>query len=318
MPAWSSIFCRTVPPSADSTFPSESAFSGTPLFTSFESRTSLPFLSLSSSEERISMATPSSTSSISVPVPLRSKRVWISFIACWMAFLTSWRSTLHTMSNELSSAMGPPLLRKSYSRAISGQNEETAEVGGGGLLDLLGREPLHLGKAAEGVSYEPGLVSLAPVGDGRQIRGVALDQESIERQAARHLAKRGRVLESEDPRERDEESHLQGALGGLQIGGERMQDAPDLAHPLLFENFQQIRFRLAVMDDDGKRELPRHPHLPAEDVALHLRRRQVVVVVEADLPYGEKSGPQGEAPQEILAAALVEDLGVVGMAADGG
>src|SRR3972149_2097224 len=102
-----------------------------------------------------------------------------------MAFLTSWRSTLHTMSNELSAGIGPPLLRKSHSRAISGQREETAEVGVGRLLDFLRREPLHLGKAAEGVSHERGLVALAPMGDGRQIRAVALDQESIQGQAAR-------------------------------------------------------------------------------------------------------------------------------------
>src|SRR3972149_2535175 len=121
-----------------------------------------------------------------------------------MAFRTSWRSTLHTMSNELSAGIGPPLLRKSHSRAISGQNEKTAEVRVGGPLDLLGREPLHPGKAAEGISHERGLVALAPVGDGRQIGAVALDQESIHGEAARHLAKRGRGLEREDPRERDE------------------------------------------------------------------------------------------------------------------
>ena len=36
---------------------------------------------------------------------LRSKRVWISFVACWMAFETSCRSILLTTSNELSLAM---------------------------------------------------------------------------------------------------------------------------------------------------------------------------------------------------------------------
>ena len=57
-------------------------------------------LILNSSEEVRTISSP--VSSMLELVPLRSKRVTISFMACAIAFLTSCRSTLLTTSNELS------------------------------------------------------------------------------------------------------------------------------------------------------------------------------------------------------------------------
>ena len=78
-----------------------SAFSGTLRFTRRPSSTSRTAFSLNSSDEVRRISSPCEVHRRS-RVPLRSKRVWISFVAWAMAFLTSWRSTLLTMSNELS------------------------------------------------------------------------------------------------------------------------------------------------------------------------------------------------------------------------
>ena len=100
MPFCSVTFWRAVPPSAFSTSPKVSAFRGTLRLTSRLSSTSRTALILYSSPEVRMISSP--WSSMLEFVPLRSKRVVISFMAWPMAFLTSCRSTLLTTSKELS------------------------------------------------------------------------------------------------------------------------------------------------------------------------------------------------------------------------
>src|SRR5512142_2018448 len=106
IPCWILTAWRTVAPAAGSTFWKSRDFTAIPRLTSFVSRMSTTLFNLcSSSEERVSWSS-FSFHSIFDLLPRKSKRVAISFEACWTAFNTSWRSTLETTSNELSWAMG--------------------------------------------------------------------------------------------------------------------------------------------------------------------------------------------------------------------
>ena len=67
-------------------------------------------------------------SSMSEPVPLRSKRVVISFMAWAMAFFTSCRSTLLTTSKELS-ARTLRAVAMTHSRPSFGRDDETRAGG---------------------------------------------------------------------------------------------------------------------------------------------------------------------------------------------
>ncbi len=78
-------------------------------------------------------------------------------------------------------------------------------------------------------------------------------------------------------------------------------DAPGLA-----EDSQRVVFRLAGVDDHGQIARPGHAQLRPEHGLLHLARREVVVIVEADLTHGPCVRQAGE-------PALHQPRGVVGV-----
>ena len=61
---------------------------------------------------------------------------------------------------------------------------------------------------------------------------------------------------------------------------------PHLPRALLFEDGRRLVVGLAGVDDDGQAHLAGQAELPAEDLALDVARRVVVVEVEADLADG--------------------------------
>ena len=73
--------------------------------------------------------------------------------------------------------------------------------------------------------------------------------------------------------------------------------------------------RLARVDHDGLADLARQADEAGEDVALHLARRVVVVVVEANLADGHDLGREASA-RELGVRGVVELDGVVRVDAD--
>ena len=63
---------------------------------------------------------------------------------------------------------------------------------------------------------------------------------------------------------------------------ETVHDAADGAAALLLQDGERVVFRLAGMNDDGQIQLARETDLQAEDLLLHVFRREVVMVVEPD------------------------------------
>jgi hypothetical protein len=60
-----------------------------------------------------------------------------------------------------------------------------------------------------------------------------------------------------------------------------MEHAADTA--ALLQDGERVVGRFAGVDDDGPIQLPRERELRREDLLLHVARREVVVIVEADL-----------------------------------
>ena len=127
------------------------------------------------------------------------------------------------------------------------------------------------------------LVPLPAVRHRRQKRAVGFGQQPIERHAPGRLAQRPGLGKRHDPGERDEEAERQPGVGERVVSRETVQDAAQLAAALLAQDRQRVLVGLAGVDDDRPLQLAREPDLRAEHRVLHVTRREVVVVVEADL-----------------------------------
>src|ERR1043165_6572743 len=87
----------------------------------------------------------------------------------------------------------------------------------------------------------------------RQIRAIGLDQQPLQRNAARDRAQILRLLKGHVARKRDHKAKLKQALGHLPRAAEAMH-APALRRtaPLRAQDIDGILIGLARMDDDGK------------------------------------------------------------------
>ena len=89
-----------------------------------------------------------------------------------------------------------------------------------------------------------------------------------------------------------------------------MKDPFDVAGSFGPEHVDGVVIRLSRVDHDRASKLARQRHLAAKRLDLGLPRREVVVIVEPDLPYG--AGPR--APGDSLAHDPVDGIGRVGEA----
>ncbi len=122
------------------------------------------------------------------------------------------------------------------------------------------------------------------MGHRRQVRGVGLDQEAVERHRAHGLAQRLGLLEGHDARERDEKAEIQGFLREVRRAGETMKNAGDSAFlDGAAENFCSIILGFAGVDDQRQPGLPGGIDMRLEPLALGRSFRIVVMVVETAL-----------------------------------
>src|SRR5439155_19157211 len=83
--------------------------------------------------------------------------------------------------------------------------------------------------------------------------------------------------------EGDVEPEIEACVGEGRSAGEAMQHAAEPATAVIAKNADGVLVGFARVDDDGQIQFARELDLSAEDRLLHVARREVVVIIEADL-----------------------------------
>ena len=166
------------------------------------------------------------------------------------------------------------------------------------------------------------LVALASVGNGRKVGRVGFDQHVVERDLRRRVANLLRLGKADIPGKGNHEAHVQRAFRVWPGAGETVQDSAETGWVpvLLDERETVVPCVLAVlagttMDDDRQFRRTRKLHLADEYVLLHVARRVVVIVVEADLSPSDDLRPAREL-LEFCEIGVFSQLGLVRMNAD--
>ena len=147
--------------------------------------------------------------------------------------------------------------------------------------DLVKRDAARFRQHFGGLDHIGRLVAFAAKRIWREIRRVGFDENAVRRQFGGNGAQRGRVLEGQNARERDEEPERYGAAGKVGAAGETMQHGGEGALPRFFlENASGVVVGLARMDHQRQPGLARRPDVGAKAALLILPRAAVVVVVE--------------------------------------
>jgi hypothetical protein len=82
------------------------------------------------------------------------------------------------------------------------------------------------------------------------------------------------------------EAEVERAARHGDVAREAMEHAPDLATALGPQDVERVVVRFARVDDHRHAQLAREGHLLRKDRPLHLARREVVVIIQANLPDG--------------------------------
>ncbi len=119
-------------------------------------------------------------------------------------------------------------------------------------------------------------------------RRVRFREHSIERQHRGYIAHRLHFGIGDVTGERDHEAHIDSAPCVFNRAGEAMEDAAQAGGaPGFVDDLQAIGPGVAAVDDDGELGRAGLVELAPEDLLLHLARRVVVVIVEANLAPGD-------------------------------
>ena len=113
-------------------------------------------------------------------------------------------------------------------------------------------------------------------------------EQPIERDHARHFLQLERARKRHDAGQRDVEADVQRPARHVAVAGEAVKDAADLAGALLVQDAERVVLGLAGVDHDRQPQPARQPDLLAKHLLLDVARREVVVVVEADLADGPR------------------------------
>src|SRR5690348_9261909 len=100
-------------------------------------------------------------------------------------------------------------------------------------------------------------------------------------------------------RKRDEEAEFKPALRVSERAGEAMKNAAEIrAAPVFFvENAQAIPPCVAAMNHDGQARSAGERKLAAKNILLHVARRMIVKIVEADFAPREHARMLRQAPK---------------------
>lgn len=150
--------------------------------------------------------------------------------------------------------------------------------------DLSRLEPVDGGDLVDDRRQKRRLVALSTVRHGRQKRTIGLDEEAVGRDRPGDLAQRLRLGERHDARQGDVQTEVESRACQRHRTGEAMQHAAEPALTFLSQHRERVVIGLSSVNDDGQRKLEGKTHLRPEHGRLDVPRREIVVVVEADLP----------------------------------
>ncbi len=186
--------------------------------------------------------------------------------------------------------------------------EEAGEVLGGDAAQLLRARAAQFREKARGLDDVGGFVPPPAQRHGREVRAVGFDEEPVGRHAERHLAQLVGLLESHVARERDHEAEAEHFVRHPLPAAEAVHDAAQgTARRCRAKHLDRLFVRLARVDDDGQPRLARDPELTREDLALHVARRVVVMIVKPDLaPRDDALAPLDQRPQQPLRLPVIK------------
>ena len=119
-------------------------------------------------------------------------------------------------------------------------------------------------------------------GDGRQIGGIRLDEQSIRRDLFRDLAQILCLAKGKNAPKGDMETEVQTTLGRLEASGEAVQNAPRTLRELFLQNLAGQLLRFPRMNDHGFASFSRLLKLLSEGFNLLRARGIFVVKVQPD------------------------------------
>jgi len=196
-------------------------------------------------------------------------------------------------------------------------HEECAEIGGRLARNFVTIRSADLGKTIDDTRHERRFVSLAPVRHRSEKRAVGFNQQTIGRCELRDVVEVRCLREREDSRQGQKEAEVQRPACPLHAAGEAVKHARDVV-AIAGEGRKRIVVGLARMDHHRSPESPSRRQLFNEHGLLDVTRREVVVIVEADLSNCDHvARPEGFAQEAIGAARLpVAFLGLMRVDAD--
>ena len=125
----------------------------------------------------------------------------------------------------------------------------------------------HRGHGPDGHRHEERGVGRTPVRRGREVRGVGLDEDAVERDGGQRVAQAARVLEGEGAGEAEVVAAVDALASHGQVAREAVQDRV-LGRALLLEDPQHVVVGVAVVDLQRLAETLGEVDVPAEAVLL--------------------------------------------------
>jgi hypothetical protein len=191
------------------------------------------------------------------------------------------------------------------------QTEEAGSVGAGDFTELHRRDSPCLRKTGQRQGRESGLVSLATIRNGSQVRCVSLHQNPFGRYEREQAVVRP-GLEGDHSGEREVPASLDGCFGQVRRSGVAMEHAEYAFAASLADHGRGIVGSFARVNDDRPGGFSCKGELSGKSFPLLVPRRVVVVIIESALSNGACAGGY-MLSDGIQIASRVERLCVVRM-----
>ena len=142
----------------------------------------------------------------------------------------------------------------------------------------------HAGDDLRNSDHVRRLVALSSVGSRRKVRRIGLDQEPIGRHHPRDLAQFFRAWKRHDSGQRNEEAYIEHPPRHRGIAGKTVKDPADYARATTSQDVERVVGGLPRVNDHGQSGFNRQADLRVKNRPLNLAWREVIVIVESDLP----------------------------------
>ncbi len=170
--------------------------------------------------------------------------------------------------------------------SVEGQTEKSLCVRGRGLSKLESIVTSSLCNLRKRMGDPRRLVPFPPEGNGCEIRGIGLHQQTIPRYQPHQVVIRP-FVERHDPAERDVPSRIKCELGQRVGASVAMEDSEDAGSSGIVNDRAGIVFSVSGMDDDRLVNLISKRDLSRERGPLCFARGIVIVIVESALANGD-------------------------------